>query len=487
MAGIGQQPPCTRTARCTCLHLRARCGQRPFRQQPEAAGLGPGSPLDAPQGGTTRLWPPAEVKWPLPRDTHTRAATRRSFFAPARPPAPAHTHGNDTLSGSRGAGSAGLAAALRRAMLHVRCARRFSSRSRSSVPGALREEGAHMRAQARGALPPADNNTLRIQSGRRPAHLHCARPRWRCWMLGPARWLRAIPGVPPGVDFHRAGKRRLIMIWDGRRVNARLREEDFCAKTLPQEGRALFGGARYGATVDVCRRLGGTSPRPDSTPYFGFDTCADPGPGRCAGRQADRHLRAAAPASFTARPSVWRPNWSRRAVWPRLGSQTERLHPASGPNASIRLPNRTPTSGFRTERLHPASGPNASIRLPDQTPPSIFRTERLHPASGPNASILLPDRTPPSGFRTERRRARPPSPSASRLALRPGRGPAGFRGGRGPCCPRPAPRGARIPAPPLLGRFDLRRRHGAAAPEALTSGQMLLRIRTRFGWPDQVR
>ena len=69
------------------------------------------------------------------------------------------------------------------------------------------------------------------------------------------------------------GKRRFI--WDRRPVNAYLREEDFLMETLQREGRALFGDARYGGTVDVSTAYHQVHYtvhiRPEALPYLGFE------------------------------------------------------------------------------------------------------------------------------------------------------------------------------------------------------------------------
>ena len=75
--------------------------------------------------------------------------------------------------------------------------------------------------------------------------------------------------LPLGVAFNRAGKRRLI--WDGRHVNAYLREEDFRMETLQREGRALFGDAEYGGTVDISAAYHHVHMRQDAIPYLGFE------------------------------------------------------------------------------------------------------------------------------------------------------------------------------------------------------------------------
>ena len=75
--------------------------------------------------------------------------------------------------------------------------------------------------------------------------------------------------LPLGVAFNWAGKRRLI--WDGRYVNAYLREEDFRIEMLQREGRTLFGDARYGGTVDVLAAYHHVHMRPDATLYLGFE------------------------------------------------------------------------------------------------------------------------------------------------------------------------------------------------------------------------
>ena len=75
--------------------------------------------------------------------------------------------------------------------------------------------------------------------------------------------------LPLGVAFNRAGRRQLI--WDGHRVNAYLCEEDFRMETLQREGRALFGDARYGGTVDFSAAYPHVHVRPYALPYQGFE------------------------------------------------------------------------------------------------------------------------------------------------------------------------------------------------------------------------
>ena len=75
--------------------------------------------------------------------------------------------------------------------------------------------------------------------------------------------------LPLGVASNRAGKRQLI--WDGHRVNAYPCEEDFRMETLQREGRALFGDARYGGTVDVSAAYPHVHVRPYALPYQGLE------------------------------------------------------------------------------------------------------------------------------------------------------------------------------------------------------------------------
>ena len=75
--------------------------------------------------------------------------------------------------------------------------------------------------------------------------------------------------LPLGFAFNRAGKR--CRIWDGRHLNAHLRDEDFRLETLQREGRALRDNARYGGTVDVSAAYHHVHMRPDAIPNLGLE------------------------------------------------------------------------------------------------------------------------------------------------------------------------------------------------------------------------
>ena len=72
--------------------------------------------------------------------------------------------------------------------------------------------------------------------------------------------------LPLGVVFNRAGKRQLI--WDGRHVNAHLREEDSRMETLSAAGsrivrrRQLWGHCGYFCSLPFCAYEAGCHPPP---------------------------------------------------------------------------------------------------------------------------------------------------------------------------------------------------------------------------------
>lgn len=75
--------------------------------------------------------------------------------------------------------------------------------------------------------------------------------------------------LPLAVAVNHALKTRLI--WDGRHVNAHLREVPFKMETLQSEGRTLFSGCGWGGTFDVSSAYHHVDMDEASSPYLGFE------------------------------------------------------------------------------------------------------------------------------------------------------------------------------------------------------------------------